>query len=763
MAPERIRAIAARAGVLAGAPAAAGLELRQRLALALEIEWDRGRAVLWLPVAFGLGILLYGAAPRTPEAWAGPLAATAALAAAWRFRGSLAGIVLGSAAAALALGFSAATLEEVLRAGDPILLRPLRAEAAGRIETIEPRLKDRRLYLSLTKLGDLDAARMPKRVRVVVPKEPPLQPGDLVRVTATWRPPPGPLRPGGYDFARVAFAEGIGAFGARAEGLRKQDGAPATGWAGWSAAVERLRLSLTERIIAAAGGTAGAIAAALVTGVRSAIPPAADDAMRAAGLSHVLSISGMHLALVAGVLFAGARMLLAAIPQLALRRPIKSWAAFVALAGSAFYLVLSGAEVATQRAFVMAAIVLVAVAVGRAALTMRNVAIAAVLVLVVAPQSVLGASFQMSFAAVLALVAGFETGRLHRPQERGGGLAAWATGWLGRFFLVMLATTLLAGIATAPFAAFHFHRLTPYSLLGNLLALPVVSLWIMPAAVVAALLVPFGLDGYVWPLMGAGVEAMLAIARFVAALPGAERAIPAFGPAALLCLVAALLAATLLASALRWLALPVAGLGILLAATTRQPEIYVDQEGRAVAVRGPDGRLEVAGARFASLAAGAFLEADGDDAKRRYKPGPGVRCDEAGCILPLADGRLVALVYDVSAFGEDCRRAAMVVTKLDAPPGCRTFAAVIDRGMLAVTGSIALYRDGTAFRLVAARDPGAERAWFGRTEAARLAAAKVPRILAPDRPAPPVTGEESEEADGDPLDFDGADAAPDDQ
>jgi hypothetical protein len=111
MAPERIRAIAARAGVLAGAPAAAGLELRQRLALALEIEWDRGRAVLWLPVAFGLGILLYGAAPRTPEAWAGPLAATAALAAAWRFRGSLAGIVLGSAAAALALGFSAATLE----------------------------------------------------------------------------------------------------------------------------------------------------------------------------------------------------------------------------------------------------------------------------------------------------------------------------------------------------------------------------------------------------------------------------------------------------------------------------------------------------------------------------------------------------------------------------------------------------------------------------------------------------------------------------
>lgn len=749
----RARSIAAEVGVAAGT--VAGIDLRRRAASALALEWDRGRAVLWLPVAFGLGVLLYGAAPHTPEAWAGPLATVVALAAAVLLRRSLAGIVIGSTAAVLALGFSAATLEEVLHAGDPILSRTLRAEATGRIETIEPRLKDRRLYVSVSKLGDLDAPRMPRRVRVVVPKAPPLQPGDMVSLTATWRPPPGPLRPGGYDFARVAFADGIGAFGMRAEGLRKVDAAPEAGSAGWSAAIERLRLSLTERIATATGGTAGAIAAALVTGVRSAIPPAADDAMRAAGLSHVLSISGMHLALVAGVLFAVTRMLLAAIPALALRRPIKSWAAFVALAGSAFYLVLSGAEVATQRAFVMAAIVLLAVAVGRAALTMRNVAIAAVLVLVVTPQSLSGASFQMSFAAVLALVAGFETGRLQLAGDGAGGIASRATGWLGRFLLVMLATTLLAGIATAPFAAYHFHRLTPYSLLGNLLALPIVSFWIMPAAVVGALLVPFGLDGFVWPLMGAGIDAMLAVAGFVAALPGAERSIQAFGAAALLCLVAALLVATLCASAARWLALPIAGLGMVLAAATKQPDIYVDQTGRAVAVRGADGRLEVAGARFASLAAGAFLEADGDDAKRRYKPGPAVRCDEAGCNLPLADGRLVALVYDVSAFAEDCRRAALVVTKLDAPPGCKSFAAVIDRGMLAVTGAIALYRDGDAFRLVAARDPSADRAWFGRTEAARQAAAQVPSILAPDRPAP-AAGEEPAEERGDPQDFDGA-------
>jgi competence protein ComEC len=693
---------------------------------AIATEWDRGRAALWLAVAFAAGILAYGTAAHTPSPWAGPAVAILALAAAYRLRHSLAGLALASSLTALALGFSAATLQEVSSTDAPILSRTTRAEATGRVEVIEPRLKDRRLYLSLDKLGELAPAGMPKRVRVIVPKAPALAPGDLVTLTATWQAPPGPLRPGGYDSARAAFAQEIGAYGARAENLKRVGGDDRGLWAALPAAIQRLRLDLTDRIAASAGGTAGPIAAALVTGVRTAIPTAAEDEMRAAGLSHVLSISGMHLALVAAVLFGGTRALLALSPGLALRRPIKCWAALVALAGSAFYLVLSGAEVATQRSFVMATIVLLAVAAGRPALTMRNVALAALLVLAVSPQSLFGASFQMSFGAVLAIVAGFEFARPPALTE-GTGRFALARAWLLRGLLAMAATTLLAGLATAPFAAFHFHQLTPYSLLGNLLALPIVSFWIMPAGVLGAVLIPFGLDAWVWPIMGAGIDAMLGIAGFVAALPGAERPIPAFGAPALLCFVAALLVGTLCVSGLRFAAVPLAAAGLVFAATERQPDIYVDQTGRALAVRGPDGRLDVAGARFASLATKSWLEADGDDPRRRSKPGPGVLCDEIGCTAKLADGRSVALVWDVAAFGEDCRRAAIVVTRLKPPKGCDRFAAVIDRSMLAVTGSLALYRDADSFRLVAARAPGADRAWFNRSAEARAAATSIRR------------------------------------
>lgn len=735
-----MRAIALAAADSVRSPAAftqAGRGSLEWLCAQAAIEWEYGRVVLWLAPAFALGILLQATASRTPALWAGPLILLLAGVLTWKGRAHLAALVVGSAITAVAAGFSAASLQEDGAAGAPVLRYPFRGTVSGTVESVEPRLRDQRVILRVARLGEITARNRPKRVRISVGKSARIEPGDRLRLTATWRPPPGPSAPGGYDAAYAAFMQGIGAFGFAAADIKVRR--PVS--MGLSARIERVRLDLTRRIDSASGGgAAGAISAALVTGIRGAIPTEAEDAMRNAGLTHLLSISGTHLALVAGVLFFAVRALLALFPGLALRRPIKSWAALAALCGTSCYLVLSGAAVATQRSFLMSAIVLVAVVAGRPALTMRNVALAAVVVLALSPATLLGPSLEMSFAAVLAIVAGFEAVR--RPEADPVERRRLALGWFGRFLLAAVATTVLAGLATAPFAAFHFHRVTPYALLGNMLALPLVSFWIMPAGVLGALLVPFGLDGFAWALMGAGVEAMLAVARLVADLPGAERFVPAFGEGALLCLAVALLIGTLSISQLRFVGLPIAALGLWLAGSVERPVVLIDPEGRAAAVRGPDGRLQLLGVSRTALTGRSWLQANGEAPAEGRAPKP--RCPEEGCFAPLPDGRTAALVEEPAGFAARCRAAALIVTRLRAPEDCRRTAVVIDRSLLEITGALALSPRGDGFAYVAARPPDRNRLWYGRSAEAQRRALHLPRVL--HREAAAAQGGASEEA-----------------
>src|SRR5262245_16823739 len=225
------------------------------------------------------------------------------------------------------------------------------------------------------------------------------------------------------------------------------------------------------------------------------------------------------MALVAGVVFFVLRALLALSPQLASGRPIKKWAALGALIAAAAYLLLSGAEIATQRAFIMTAIVLIGVMADRAALTLRTLAIAALAVMMFAPQSVVHPSFQMSFAATLALIAAYERG-LPWTAKADTPLAARVALWGGREVFALLLASLVAGLATTPYAAYHFHRLAPYGVIANLLAMPIVSAWVMPAGLLALIVMPFGFDGLLWWLMGEGIDRMIIVAQFVAGLPG---------------------------------------------------------------------------------------------------------------------------------------------------------------------------------------------------------------------------------------------------
>jgi ComEC/Rec2-related protein len=377
--------------------------------------------------------------------------------------------------------------------------------------------------------------------------------GAFVEVKAQLEPPLQPLRPGGYDFARDLYFQRIGASGFVRGAVKIVTPPAAPGaWLTLGAYVQGVRDAIDGRIRSVLAGDPGAIASAVITGKRDAISPAVYDAMFVSGIGHVLSISGYHMAVVAGIVFFVVRAILALIPGLADRAPIKKWAALAALIVTAFYLVLSGAEVATQRSFIMIAIVLIGVMLDRPILTLRTVTIAALLVLLFAPEAIVHPSFQMSFAATLALVAGYERGLSWARAGADSSLGARAALWGVREVASVILASLLAGLATTPYAAYHFHRLAPYGVLANLLAMPIVSVWVMPMGILGVVAIPFGFDAEFWRQMGHGIDWMDAVALWVASLPGAFGRVTAFGTGPLLLGTAGLLVIGLLKTPLRW-------------------------------------------------------------------------------------------------------------------------------------------------------------------------------------------------------------------
>jgi competence protein ComEC len=612
------------------------------------------------------------------------------------------------------------------RVAHPVLTAPAwNVTLAGWIEVREERERTDRVTIRVHRIEGRRLEQALERLRVTVRKgtAPPV--GSFVELTARLNPPLAPLRPGGYDFARDLYFQRIGATGFALGAIRPaQAPGPPSRWLDYAAFIEGIRNGIDQRIRASLGGDLGAIASALITGKRDAISTAVNDAMYVSGLGHVLSISGYHMVIVTGVVFFAIRAVLALVPALALRRPIKKWAAAAALLAAAFYLLLSGAEVATQRAFIMTAIVLAGVMVDRPALTLRNLALAAFGVLLIAPEAVVHPSFQMSFAATLALVALYERGLPWATAGADTRIGARVALWGVREVVALTLASLVAGLATTLFAAYHFHRLAPYGVIANLAAMPIVSFLVMPSGLLALLALPFGFDAPLWRLMGLGIEWMIAVAQWVASLPGAVGRIAAFGTGPLLLARSGLVLICLLRTPLRWCGAGLAAAATVWIVNVRPPDIFAADNGQAVAVRTADGRLAVMKSGNDGFAVRAWLAADGDARTPNDSMlATGFTCDPVGCIARLKDGAVVAVVLAAEAFEEDCARAALVVTAREAPAFCRTV--VIDRASSRRTGALALYRTPNGFTTVAARPPEQDRPWARAAPAAASASAAV--------------------------------------
>ena len=679
------------------------------LAPLLALQTARGMLFPWIAVLVGCGIGAWFSVSVEPGA------ASYALAALLLAGGlGLAARVelarpLGVAIAALAAGWIAAGVRaHALDA--PMLNFRYYGPVEGRIVDIDRSQSDAlRLTLDRVVLQEVSPAKTPLRVRVSLQEDQDWlhpAPGQVVILTANLAAPEGPVEPGSFDFRRMAFFDQLGAVGyTRTPVLLLEEPT------GGALPIDRLRSWLTQGMLAHMEGQAGAFAAGAMTGDRSAITEETVQALRDSSLAHLLAISGMNMAFLTGFVFALFRYGLALAPFVALRLNTKKVAAVVSLGVALFYLLLSGANVATERAFIMIAVFLGAVLLDRRALTLRSVALAGMLLLLTKPESLLEPGFQMSFAATIALIVGFEAldGSIYRQR---------LPRWLMPVFTLVL-SSLIGGLSTAPYAAASFNRFTDYGLLANLLTAPAMGVVIMPAGALAALLAPFGLAALPLWVMEQGARWILFVAHWTAGLEGSVTAIPAPGPWVVPMFTLGAL----------WLILwrgwvKTAGVLPVLAALAlwmmaERPLLLVSGDGRLLGLDGPEGRA-LSAAKGGGFAAENWLQNDGDLTPQAVAAErPGFDGPKGERWFDLAGLRAVALSGKGAEAKLDtvCGLARLVILAAEAeaaPEDCP----LIDAKTLAATGALAVWQEGDSLRIETVK--GARRLWSPPARAASL-------------------------------------------
>lgn len=673
---------------------------------------DRGP---WLAVAFGAGI---GAWFVLSAAWSWAAAIVAALLvalaalAAWRGRDDRAHLLLAALAIALALAGGLTTIwaRSAMIGAEPIDY-PRVERIQARILEHEERPAEDRVRLTVA-LRDPESARALK-VRVNVPSardSGSLRPGAVIRLRARLMPPAPPILPGAYDFARRAWFDGLAATGTLIGPIEVVQQAPAGDTIGTMQRV--LSRHVRERL----DGSAGTIAAAFASGDRGAITEGDEEAMRDAGLTHLLSISGLHVsAVIAGAYFLAMR-LLALWPWLTLRVRLPLVAAAIGALAGIGYTLLTGAQVPTVRSCVGAVLVLLALALGREPLSMRMVAVAAIVVLLLWPESLVGPSFQMSFAAVIAIVALHNAAPVRAflaPREEG-----WAR-WFGRRLVMLFLTGLLIEIALTPIVLFHFHRAGLYGAFANVIAIPLVTFVSMPLIALALALDLVGLGAPVWWLVGLSLDLMLGIAHFTAAQPGAVKLVPQMGLGTVMLYVGGALWIALWRGRARlWGLVPVAVAGLLLAMTPT-PDVLVTRDGRHVGIVGEDGQLLTLRDSRSDYARDNLRELAGVETDPvPLSDWPGARCSPEFCVMLLERGgrtwsMLMARsneLVEERALAAACDQVHIVVADRFLPRSCRPRWLKADRRFLDREGGLSLYLDEP--RIVSVAQTQGEHGWW---------------------------------------------------
>lgn len=674
---------------------------------------QKDRFFLWAPVFLGLGIALYFSLETEPAAGAAPLAAGAILATGVMGRRDPLARALCGFALLTALGFGVAQWR-AHEVRTPLLLKehgPAMVE--GTILQIEPQEEGRgsRLILGDLVIEDLEPAATPRRVRLALRADGGLAAGDRIRALAALNPPSGPVMPGAFDFQRYAYFKGIGAVGFIYK-APEVIGAKA----GARSVFERMRESIIASVQTHARPPYAAVIVTLLTGHQTAIADDDWQAMRDSGLAHLLSISGMHVVMVAGSLFFLSRLLMAAWPWLALHYPIKKGAAVIALLAAVFYTFTVGAAIPAQRAMMMTAFVMIAILCDRSPFSPRLLALAALVVMLLFPESLMGVSFQMSFAAVAALVLFYDWSRpfWRRLNSQAGTVRKGLLYMAG-----VLATSVIAGAATGFFSLYHFQNFALYGVLANMIAVPLMGVVVMPASLLSYALMPLGLEEYPLAAMEWGVSWILATAHWTAAMDGAVILVRAWPAVTFALGVCGALFAALWNGRLRWAGLAAAALGLTFIPLHRPPDILIADSFKLIALRGADGDLRVSSGRAERFTAENWQRLNG---RAEEKPAvwpregmveeAGMTCGPEGCRAVIA-GHRIALPRSRAAVPEDCGWAEILLYADPLPRESCAAPRRFDRFDVYRGGAHALWLGGGTVTLRSVLSERGRRPWTG--------------------------------------------------
>ena len=665
------------------------------------LDAQRGALFPWAPVFFGTGIGGYFAIASEPE----PLhwvvwAATIVLSGVCLLRlGQRAPLLI--ALFLVLCGFGSAALRTHMVAG-PVLPFRYYGPIEGRVLLIDRSASDKvRLTLDQVTLSGMTPEETPRRVRISLHGEQgyiePV-PGLRIVMTGHLDAPGGPVEPGGFDFQRQAWFGSLGAVGYTRTPVLSLASAD-EGRAGLF--VHRIRMAMSAAVQETLPGRNGAFAAAITTGDRSGMDTDTLESLRISNLAHLLAISGLHMGLLTGFVYAVSRYGLALIPMLALRIPTHKIGACIALVAGAIYLALSGGNVATERAYVMVAVMFLAVLFDRRALTLRAVALAALIVLMLRPEALMGPGFQMSFAATAALIAVFQ-GLRETGMWRWHPVLRWAA--------ALVISSAVAGLGTAPFAAAHFNRIPHYGLVANLLSVPVMGGLVMPAAVLSAVLAPLGLDWIGLRIMEPGIAWILNVSDRVAALEGAASHVVMPQPYVLPVLtMGALFTIIWTGRARLWGCVPVLFALIFWTQQVR-PTLLISADGGLLGLQAGGGRA-LSKPKGAGFAASSWLENDGDGQDQIAAAArPGFTGDKRESYFDLG----TASAAHFTGRGADLRAKAacdsvslVIVTAeigdIDGP------CLMIDRVLLTMTGALAIDVVDDVLRITPAQKGG--RPW----------------------------------------------------
>ncbi|MBL4739501.1 MAG: ComEC family competence protein [Sneathiella sp.] len=653
---------------------------------------ERNRWFLWSPVLLGVGVAIYFSLIWQPGLeWIGlSVLVSCPIFIAWvRQQPHIFLLIL--VILFVSVGFNAANIRQHY-VDAPVLPKKTITGLSGQIISKSAGNKKTRLVISSLSFERNSLPDLSK-IRITVRKNTShIHPGQRVSLTAVLLPPPSPAYPGAYDFQRNSYFQQIGAVGyaiSSIDVIRDTD----SNWFDLSRVSAILRDVINRHVANVAPTDTSGFSTAIMSGDKGAMDKRQLENMRQSGLAHILAISGLHMGMVGGLIFFSVRLFASLWPRLALNYPVKKWAAIIALLGLSGYLLVSGMSVSAVRAYLMISLVFIAILFDRTAISLRNLAFAAILILLVLPESLTTASFQMSFGAVFCLIAVYE--------KFGNGLMILANtgGFVRRAFFYLTGivfTSLIASIATAPFSIYHFGQFSSLGILANLVAVPVMGLWVMPWTLVSFVVLPFSQTGIPLEIAGAGIIVILKIADFVANLPGAFLNIGTYPTGFLIGIVFSVLWLLIWRNKLRWGSVIIILITIPFFWIETRPDILFSDSGNLFLIRKTTGELVVSSLRADRFERKRWALLYGSENLKKISKSSSknseIRCDPMGCVYN-REGLIIAFSNNWMATELDCERADIILSSVPVQGRCVKPTLIKDKFDLWRSGTHALYFD----------------------------------------------------------------------